>query len=449
MKPIRVLIMGAAGRDFHNFNTCFRDNSAYRVVAFTAAQLPFIANRRYPPELAGRLYPRGIPIYPEECLEEVLRKHRVERVVFAYSDVSHMDVMHKASRVIARGADFMFIGPQATMLKSRLPVISVCAVRTGCGKSPLTRHIAALIAEMGITPVVVRHPMPYGDLRHQAVQRFATQEDIDRAGCTLEEREEFEPLISRGITVFSGVDYRRILRRAEREGDCIIWDGGNNDFPFFRPDLEITIVDPLRAGDETTFFPGEVNMLRARVIVINKANTALPEQLERLERSVTAANPEALVIRTDSVITVDSPEAIRGKKVLVIEDGPTVTHGGLPSGAGLAAAHLFGALEAVDPRPYVIGSISETFEKYPHIGPVLPAMGYSQHQMEELAATIDRTPCDLVLSASPVDIQHLFSTVKPLHRVSYEIRETEGHPLKMLIEDFLRKALPGKECRRQ
>lgn len=447
MKPVRVLIMGAAGRDFHNFNTCFRDNPACRVVAFTAAQIPFIANRRYPPELAGRLYPRGIPIYPEERLEELLRKHRVERVVFAYSDVSHLQLMHTASRIIAMGADFMLIGPEATMQKSRRPVISVCAVRTGCGKSPLTRHIAALIVEKGMKPVVVRHPMPYGDLRHQAVQRFSTQEDIDRSDCTVEEREEFEPLVARGITVFSGVDYRRVLRRAEREGECIIWDGGNNDFPFFRPDLEITVVDPLRAGDETTFFPGEVNLIRAEVVVINKANAASTEQMERLERSVAVANPGALVIRTDSVITVDSPEAIRGKKVLVIEDGPTVTHGGMPSGAGLAAAKLFGALEAVDPRPYAVGSILKTFEKYPHIGPVLPAMGYSEHQMEELAATIARTPCDLVLSASPVDLQHLLSSAKPLHRVFYEIREDDGHPLKMLIERFLIKTLSERDSR--
>lgn len=444
MKPLRLLIMGAAGRDFHNFNVCFRDNPGYRVVAFTATQIPFIADRRYPPELAGHLYPRGIPVHPEERLEELIRKYRVQRVVFSYSDVSHLELMHLASRVLASGADFMLLGPDATMLKSRRPVISVCAVRTGCGKSPVTRYISGILSELGIRPVVVRHPMPYGDLRRQEVERIASLADLDRFSCTIEEREEFEPLIAHGITVFSGVDYRKIMHSAEREGDCIIWDGGNNDLPFFRPDLELTLVDPLRAGHETAYFPGEVNLRRAGIIIINKANAASPDQLTRLERSIASANPGARVIRTDSVISADSPESIRGKRVLVVEDGPTVTHGGMPSGAGLVAALEFGAAEVVDPRPHAVGSIAEAYAAHPHIGPVLPAMGYSGEQLVDLAATIGRTPCDLVLSASPFDLARLVPAIRPINRVYYEIREVDGRPLRLLIQCFIEKALPER-----
>lgn len=444
MKPLRLLIMGAAGRDFHNFNVCFRDNPGYRVVAFTATQIPFIADRRYPPELAGHLYPRGIPVHPEERLEELIRKYRVQRVVFSYSDVSHLELMHLASRVLASGADFMLLGPDATMLKSRRPVISVCAVRTGCGKSPVTRYISGILSELGIRPVVVRHPMPYGDLRRQEVERIASLADLDRFSCTIEEREEFEPLIAHGITVFSGVDYRKIMHSAEREGDCIIWDGGNNDFPFFRPDLELTLVDPLRAGHETAYFPGEVNLRRAGIIIINKANAASPDQLARLERSIASANPDARVVRTDSVISADSPESIRGKRVLVVEDGPTVTHGGMPSGAGLVAALEFGAAEVVDPRPHAVGSIAEAYAAHPHIGPVLPAMGYSGEQLVDLAATIGRTPCDLVLSASPFDLARLVPAIRPINRVYYEIREVDGRPLRLLIQCFIEKALPER-----
>lgn len=444
MKPLRLLIMGAAGRDFHNFNVCFRDNPGYRVVAFTATQIPFIVDRRYPPELAGHLYPRGIPVHPEERLEELIRKYRVQRVVFSYSDVSHLELMHLASRVLASGADFMLLGPDATMLKSRRPVISVCAVRTGCGKSPVTRYISGILSELGIRPVVVRHPMPYGDLRRQEVERIASLADLDRFSCTIEEREEFEPLIAHGITVFSGVDYRKIMHSAEREGDCIIWDGGNNDFPFFRPDLELTLVDPLRAGHETAYFPGEVNLRRAGIIIINKANAASPDQLARLERSIASANPDARVVRTDSVISADSPESIRGKRVLVVEDGPTVTHGGMPSGAGLVAALEFGAAEVVDPRPHAVGSIAEAYAAHPHIGPVLPAMGYSGEQLVDLAATIGRTPCDLVLSASPFDLARLVPAIRPINRVYYEIREVDGRPLRLLIQCFIEKALPER-----
>lgn len=436
MKRQNVIIMGAAGRDFHNFNVCFRHDPAYRVVAFTAAQIPFIADRRYPPMLAGRLYPRGIPIHEEAELEFLIRTHRIHQVVFAYSDISHQEVMHLACRVLALGADFRLIGPDATMLKSRRPVISVCAVRTGCGKSQTVRYLCDVLVAAGVTPVVVRHPMPYGDLSAQAVERFASLDDLDIYHCTIEEREEFEPLLEQGVTVFAGVDYGRILRLAEREADIIIWDGGNNDFSFFRPDLEITVADPLRVGDETAYFPGEVNLRRAGVVVINKVNAAEEAQVNALEQRIVAVNPAARVIRADSEISAPEALTIAGKSVLVVEDGPTITHGNLPSGAGLAAASIYKAARVIDPRPYAVGSLTEVFRRYPHIGPVLPAMGYRPEQIEELRQTIAAVPCDLVLSATPIDLNRLLMLERPVVRVLYDLSETGSKPLAELVARF-------------
>ncbi len=440
MKRKNVIIMGAAGRDFHNFNVVFRDDPRYRVRAFTAAQIPFIAGRRYPPSLSGKLYPSGIPIVPETELDRLLKRYGASEVIFAYSDISHSDLMHKASYVLAMGADFRLIGPDATMLKSRKPVISVCAVRTGCGKSQVTRYLCSILREHGIKPVVVRHPMPYGDLSRQAVERFAHQEDLLLYHCTIEEREEFEPLIGRCGVVYAGIDYRRILRAAEREGEVIIWDGGNNDFPFFRPDLEITLVDPLRPGDETAYFPGEVNLRRADVVVINKINAATDMSTRAVEDAVGKVNPSGRIVRTESKVTVDAPDEIKGKAVLVIEDGPSVTHGGMAGGAGLFAARAFLAGQIIDPRSTAIGSIAETFCKYPHIGPVLPAMGYNPSQVEELRRSIESAPADMVLSATPIDINRLMTISKPVKRVFYDIEEEEGMPLRKIIADFLRKS---------
>ncbi|HSR36165.1 MAG TPA: GTPase, partial [Desulfurivibrionaceae bacterium] len=375
MKPKRVIIMGAAGRDFHNFNCCFRNNPAYKVVAFTAAQIPYISNRRYPPALAGKLYPRGIPVYPQEMLADLIRRHHADEVVFAYSDIAHLELMHVASQVLAAGADFRLIGPEATMLKSRRPVVSVSAVRTGCGKSQVVRYFCEIMKEQRMLPVVVRHPMPYGRLEDQEVQRFADSADLDRYHCTIEEREEYEHLIESGAIVYAGTDYRKILRRAEREGEVIIWDGGNNDMPFFRPDLEIVVADPLRPGHETAYFPGEVNLRRAGLIVINKANVAGAEALALVQETAARVNPGATVVLTESVVETTEGELIKGKRVLVIEDGPSMTHGNMPYGAGLSAARTYGAEEAVDPRPWAQGSLADVFARYPHIGPVLPAMG--------------------------------------------------------------------------
>jgi predicted GTPase len=437
VKQINVLIMGAAGRDFHNFNVFFRNNPLYRVRAFTATQIPFIAGRRYPPSLAGKLYPAGIPVFHEDELEGLLTKYRINEVVFAYSDVSHMEVMHRASRVLARGADFRLCGPDATMLKSIKPVISVCAVRTGCGKSQVTRYLCAIIREKGLKPVVVRHPMPYGDLALQSVERFTSFDDLSIYNCTIEEREEYEPLIREGGVVFSGVDYQRILKAAEGEGDIVIWDGGNNDFPFFLPDMEITITDPLRSGDETSYFPGEVNLRRAHIVLINKVNAATEQQVRELEYAVKTVNPTARVIRTKSQISVDGSGEIAGKTVLVIEDGPTVTHGKMASGAGLAAAKLFHAGSVVDPRPYAVGSISAVFRSHPHIGPVLPAMGYRPEQLTELTRTIESTPCEMVLSATPIDLNRIMTLSRPIKRVYYDIEEIEEAPLRKCVSKFL------------
>lgn len=437
MKRTRVLIMGAAGRDFHNFNVVFRDNPQYEVIAFTATQIPNIEGRRYPPELAGALYPEGLPIYPEEELERLIEEYEIDQVVFSYSDVSHEHVMHEAARALARGADFRLLGARATMLRAQRPVISVCAVRTGCGKSPASRKIARLLREMGRRVVVVRHPMPYGDLSQQIVQRFETVEDLRRYNCTIEEMEEYEPHLRNGVIVYAGVDYERILRQAEAEADVLVWDGGNNDLPFFVPDLEIVLVDPHRPGHERAYFPGEVNFLRADVLIISKVNTARPEDVEAVRQNIRAFNPNALVIEANLPIVVDAPEAIRHRRVLVVEDGPTLTHGEMSYGAGVLAARQYGARELIDPRPYAVGSIRETFAEYPHIGPLLPAMGYGAEQMRELEETINRTPCDVVLVATPVDLRRVLQIRHPTCRVAYELEEVGPPTLGDVLRDFL------------
>ena len=433
-----VVIMGAAGRDFHNFNVVFRSDPRYRVVAFTAAQIPNIAGRTYPHELAGEHYPDGIPIVPEEKLETVIEAHAVDQVVFAYSDVSHEQVMHQASRALAAGADFRLLGPRSTMLRSCKPVISICAVRTGAGKSPLARMLAAWATEQGYRVAVVRHPMPYGDLAKQAVQRFAGLGDLDEAACTIEEREEYEPHLRQGAVVFAGVDYERILRQAESEADVILWDGGNNDLPFYKSDLEIVLVDPHRAGHELRYFPGEVNLLRADVIVITKVDTADPQKVEAVRRTIRSANPNAPVVESTMPLTVDDASAVRGKRVLVIEDGPTVTHGGMAYGAGVLAAMQFGAALVVDPRPAAVGSLRETFRANPHLDRLLPAMGYGAEQILDLEQTVNRTDCDLVLIATPVDLRRLISIRQPTCRVWYEFRESSGK-LKQLVLAALKK----------
>ena len=427
MKQDRVVIMGAAGRDFHDFNVYFRDNPAYQVVAFTATQIPNIEGRTYPAALAGSLYPNGIPIYPESALPKLIKEQQVDQVIFAYSDISHETVMHRASIVLAAGADFRLLGPRATMLKSSKPVVAVCAVRTGSGKSQTTRAVATALRAMNQRIVVVRHPMPYGILDDQIVQRFATLDDLSRNPTTIEEREEFEPHIAQGTIVYAGIDYEKILRQAETEADIILWDGGNNDFPFYQPDLLIVIVDPLRAGHELRYHPGEMNLRMADAIVINKVDTANAEDVNCVRANVRFANPTATVLEAASPIFVDDPNAIRGKRVLVVEDGPTVTHGDMAYGAGVIAAHKFGAREIVDPRPYAVGSIRETYAKYPGTGTVLPAMGYGDKQIQELEATINATPVDLVLIATPVDLRLVIRIQHPTDRVRYELQEI-GQP---------------------
>jgi predicted GTPase len=422
-----VLIMGAAGRDFHNFNVYFRDNANYQVVAFTAAQIPHIAERVYPPKLAGSGYPHGIPIHLESDLVRLIRDLDVDQVVFAYSDVSHEYVMHRASEVLAAGADFRLMGAGTTMLRSAKSVVAVCAGRTGSGKSQTTRRVCDLLREKGKRVVAVRHPMPYGDLVRQACQRFAAYEDLERQQCTIEEREEYEPLIDRGVIVYAGVDYERILREAEREADVIVWDGGNNDLPFFKPDLHIVVVDPHRPGHELRYHPGEANVRAADVVVINKIDTANGADVDTVRDNVSSVNPSATVVEAASPIFVEEPGAIRGKRVLVVEDGPTLTHGGMAYGAGVVAARRFGAAEIVDPRPYAVGSIREVYAKYPQTGNVLPAMGYGQQQVQELEQTIDHTLCDLVLVATPIDLRRIVAIDKPSQRVRYEIQEI-GRP---------------------
>ncbi|MGB0118700.1 MAG: cyclic 2,3-diphosphoglycerate synthase, partial [Terriglobales bacterium] len=400
----RVLILGAAGRDFHNFNVWFRNNPDYHVVAFTATQIPDIAGRRYPPELAGHFYPEGIPIFEEKDLEKLIAEYKIDAVVFSYSDISHQNLMHLGSRAVAADADFWLLGTEHTQIKSRAPVISVCAVRTGCGKSPVSRLVAAELRRQGRKPVVIRHPMPYGDLAAQAVQRFATMEDLDLQQCTIEEREEYEPHIIHGTVVYAGVDYEKILRQAEKEADVILWDGGNNDTPFYVSDLEIVVVDPHRPGHELSYFPGEVNLRRADAIVINKVDTAEQRDVETVRQNIKLHNPKAAVFEMACRVAIPDPSLVKGQRVLVVEDGPTLTHGEMPYGAGVVAARQYGAAELVDPRPYAVGSIRSTYERYRHLTNLLPAMGYSAMQRHELEETIRRTPCDLVLIATPIDL---------------------------------------------
>jgi predicted GTPase len=421
--PTRVVIMGAAGRDFHNFNTVYREDPGRKVVAFTATQIPNIEGRRYPRELAGPLYPDGIPIEPESELPRLIRELAVDEVVFAYSDVSHETVMHRASLVLACGADFRLIGPAATMIKATVPLVSVCAVRTGSGKSQTTRRVASILRAKGRRVVAIRHPMPYGDLVRQKVQRFAAMEDLDRHQCTIEEREEYEPHITAGGVIYSGVDYGAILAEAQEEADVVLWDGGNNDLPFYRSDLEIVVADPLRAGHETTYHPGEANLRRAHVIVINKIDSAGPDGIEAVRRSIRELNPNAMVVDAASPLFVDGAEQIRGKRVLAVEDGPTLTHGGMKYGAGVLAAIRHGAKEIVDPRPFTVGTLAKTFEAYPGIGTLLPAMGYGGEQVRDLEATIARTPCDVVLVATPIDLRRVIEIRKPAFRVGYELQE--------------------------
>jgi len=431
-----ALIMGAAGRDFHNFNVFFRNNPQYRVVAFTATQIPDIEGRRYPAVLAGELYPDGIPIFAEEDLSRLIRDKEVEQVFFSYSDVPYEYVMHKASQVQAAGASFVLLGPDETMIKSSRPLVSVCAVRTGCGKSQTTRKIALLLKDMGRRVAAIRHPMPYGDLARQAVQRFATYEDMIKHECTIEEMEEYEPHIQNGIIVYAGVDYGAILEQAEQEADVILWDGGNNDIPFYRSDLEIVVVDPHRPGHELLYYPGETNFRRADVLVINKMDTAPAEGVEQVKANIRQFNPGARVVEANSAIHVPEGDEIAGKTVLVVEDGPTLTHGEMKYGAGIVAAEKYGAAHIVDPRPYAVGSIKATFEKYNHLDRVLPAMGYGNEQMSELAETIDRVECDLVVSGTPIDLGRLIETNKRILRVNYDLEEIGSPDLREILKDF-------------
>ncbi|NLC77970.1 MAG: GTPase [Clostridia bacterium] len=433
----KVLIMGAAGRDFHNFNTYFKDNPDYDVVAFTATQIPDIHGRKYPAALAGKLYPEGIPIYDEAELEELIIKHQIDQVIFAYSDVSHQEVMAKAARAMAVGADFRFMGPKSTMLKSKVPVVAVCAVRTGVGKSQTTRRIAGILQGMGKKVVVVRHPMPYGDLAVQACQRFAAYEDLDRHECTIEEREEYEPHLDQGFVVYAGVDYEAILREAEKEADVILWDGGNNDFPFYQPDVMITLVDPHRPGDELSYHPGYTNLKMADIVIINKVETGSPENVEQVRANIRRANPKAVIVDAASPIYIADSDIINGKRVLVVEDGPTLTHGNMPYGAGAIGARKYGAAELIDPRPYAVGSILDTFAKYSHLSYILPAMGYSKTQLAELEATIANIDAEVVVIGTPIDLRRVINIKQPSVRVRYELQEI-GEPT---LDTLLKKKL--------
>ena len=439
----KVIVMGAGGRDFHVYDTVFRDDHRVEVVAFTAAQIPGIDDRRYPPSMAGERYPEGIPIRPEAELVELVRAHDVDEVVLAYSDLAHEVVMHKASVVMAAGADFRLVGPKASMLRSAKPVVAVCAVRTGCGKSQTTRRVAQLLIDQGLRPVLVRHPMPYGDLERMRVQRFAALEDIDEADATVEEREEYEAPVRMGMVMYAGVDYEAILRRAEAEADVVIWDGGNNDFPFYVPDLLITVVDPLRPGHELAYHPGEVNLRLADVVLVNKVDRAEPADVEQVLANVAAVNPGAVVVRAESPVTLLEGPDLAGARVLVVEDGPTVTHGGMPYGAGTVAAEAAGAGTIVDPRPFAVGSIREVYAAYPHLGPVLPAMGYGAAQLAELEATIEATPCDVVVAGTPVDLAGLVSVRHPIRRVSYELRELGEPSLADVLAPLVRRIKGG------
>nr|MDO8097896.1 cyclic 2,3-diphosphoglycerate synthase [Candidatus Njordarchaeota archaeon] len=439
MGRTKVIIMGAAGRDFHNFNVFFRNNKNYEVVAFTATQIPGIENRTYPPELSGPLYPKGVSIRPEAELSELVKKDGIDEVILAYSDLPHAEVMHRASLVLASGADFKLMGPKSTYLKSKVPVIAICAVRTGAGKSTVTRRIARILKSRGVKLVAVRHPMPYDpNLASQAVQRFATMEDMDAARCTIEEREEYEPHISMGTVVYAGVDYEKILRQAEKEAQIILWDGGNNDMPFFTPDLMITVADALRRGQEAGSYPGETNVIMSEVVVVNKVDVAKKEDVELIRSNINKLNPKAQIIEAKSTIKVDRPELVKGKKVLVIEDGPTVTHGQTPYGAGTVAARNMNA-KIVDPHLYAAGTIKETFDKYKHVGALLPTMGYSSQQIKDLENTVKATPCDTVLSATPINLTRIMKIDKPVATVSYELEELTKPNLEGVVSDFIRK----------
>ncbi|HEC78755.1 MAG TPA: GTPase [candidate division WOR-3 bacterium] len=438
MQRRRVIIMGAAGRDFHNFNLFFRNNPLFKVVCFTATQIPNITGRKYPKELAGRKYPKGIPILPESKLTELIKKYRVDIVVFSYSDISHNYVMNKASEVIAAGADFWLLGLNSSMLKSRRKVISVCAVRTGAGKSQTTRKICDILHKKGISFSVIRHPMPYGNLRKQIVQKFSKLSDMDRHNCTIEEREEYEPHIKRGNTVFAGVDYGKILKQAEKISKVIIWDGGNNDLPFYKPDLHIVVVDPFRVGDEINYHPGEANLRSADVVVINKVDSAPRKNIKLLKENIKKVNKRAVIIEAASPTSVDKPELIRNKKVIVIEDGPTLTHGGMSFGAGIVAAKRLKAKKIIDPRPYVIGSIKGAYKKYPNIGNLLPALGYGEKQIKELERSINKIPADSIIIATPVDLRKFMKLNKPAAKVDYELQVKSGPKLESLIKKHLK-----------
>lgn len=432
-----VIIMGAAGRDFHNFNVYFRDNPRYQVICFTATQIPDIHGRQYPPQLAGSMYPNGIPIESDERLMEMIKKNKVDLVAFSYSDVPHTEVMHKASQVIAAGADFIIIGASYTMITSSKKVVSVCAVRTGCGKSQTSRQIVQVLKDAGKKVVSVRHPMPYGDLTKQIVQRFATYDDFEKHACTIEEREEYEPVVDMGAVIYAGIDYEKILRQAEEEAEIIVWDGGNNDTPFYKPDVHVVVFDPHRVGHETTYHPGETNLLLADIAVINKVDSADPRDVETLKQTISQHNPKARIVLADSEVSAENGESMQGKRVLVIEDGPTLTHGNMKFGAGVIAAQRYGAAEMVDPRPYLVGTLKKTFETYPEIGKVLPAMGYGEQQVKDLEATIDACECDLVVSATPIDLTRLVKIEKPILRVRYDYRNNSEPTLGELVMEML------------
>lgn len=436
MVKINVIIMGAAGRDFHNFNTYYRDNDLYQVVAFTATQIPNIEGRLYPPELAGDLYPKGIPIHDESELVNLIQTHHINEVVFSYSDIRHTDVMHLGSMVNAAGADFKMMGISRTAIKSTKPVIGICAVRTGCGKSQTTRKISEIFKSAGMKVAVIRHPMPYGDLSAQAVQRFSSLDDLEKHDCTIEEMEEYEPHINRGTIVYAGVDYEAIVREAEQVADVILWDGGNNDMPFYQTDLLFVVVDPHRSGHETQYYPGETNLRMADVVIINKIKTANPENVEELRTSIAQINPKAKVVDAASPVTVDDPGIITGKRVLVVEDGPTLTHGEMKYGAGVVAANQCGALELVDPRPFAQGSIARTFDHYPDIGMVLPAMGYGNDQVRDLETTINNTDCDAVVIGTPIDLRRIVNIKHPSTRVTYELDELGDNKLDKILSKF-------------
>jgi predicted GTPase len=433
-RPIQVLILGAGGRDFHNFNTYFRNDPSYHVVAFTATQIPFIANRIYPPKLTGFHYPQGIPIYPEERLPGLLSEYLVDQVIFSYSDISHEEIMDKASLILSMGPDFVFLGPEKTMIESRVPVISVCAVRTGCGKSVITRKLASLLKEKNLRASVIRHPMAYCEFK--PVLRFSNRKDLEGETCTIEEKEEFEPLVEKGITVYAGVDYEQVLRAAEQESQVIVWDGGNNDFPFIKPDWEIVLVDALRPGHETLYYPGEVNLRRANLIIITKVNEGSEEALKKIRDNISRMNPGAGVLEGPSVIHLDHPERIMNQKVLVIEDGPTITHGGMPDGVGAVVSRKL-SRELINPRPYAVGSLKEVYKNYPHIGQVLPAMGYSEEQIKDLEDTIHRCICDAVVIATPTDLSRVIHIDQPIVRVNYDF----NIDLNPFVDNFMEKAI--------